>query len=242
MGMRPKRVRTWVACPHCHRDLDELAPKELGDLYADPQGDTFWKGRDVKLNATLRIILNTLIVGNSHHSRRDRDGGIFASVLHIAERADIGVESVKVMVSALRGAFRQVDPEFDHIEAGSNEWRWSETKVRRPLANSQKLRLTVYDNGEADWRGYHRVFLSEQEAKALAMIIKAAGRPVTASELAKATSTGTLRMGYAVVGRVRKKFAEVDPNIQIIGSLPKPSRHNKGGFYLALPEEMKKAA
>jgi hypothetical protein len=109
-----------------------------------------------------------------------------------------------VMMSNLRRAFREVDAGFDHIESGSNEWRWSMAKVRRPLANSQRLHLTVYDNGEADW-GFQRIFLSEQEARGLALIMKAGGNPVTAVELAAATRTGTQRMGWRLAERIRRE-------------------------------------
>jgi DNA-binding winged helix-turn-helix (wHTH) protein len=221
--VRPSRFHF---CPRCGVDLEELTVKQVGELIADPIGDTFWKGERVFLSASQRLMLDTLITGAGQISKRKIDRGFFASVQAIAERADISVDSVKVELSRIRKRFRAVDPSFDHIE---------EQPVQRPVAHWAPSKITLFDDNSVSWRSLYRVYLSPDEARGLALIIKARGEPVHVSKLMELIGKDRQMAGHRLVERIRAKFRAVDPEGIAIATA---GGHR--GYRLALPFETKK--
>lgn len=204
-GMPPRRLVEFTHCPNCHHNLDAERPRQVGDLWADPRGDTTWKGHYVDLSATLRILLHTLLTCADYRSRRVVDDGPFVSALTIAERLDMSIESAKVYISHLRNRFRAVDPEFDQIGTDwGNGWRWNAAgNVSKVVARSRDGVLVCYDNGTVIARN-HRLYLQPRVGSALTYIralVAASPDFVTNAALAKAagvTNTGGRSVQYAM--------------------------------------------
>lgn len=226
----PKSGRVLVACPSCGTDLRSLEPRRIGELYADPIGDTFWKGQKVRLSGAERLVLHSILTLRDYQSRRDRDNGHFVARVTIAERADISINALSVTMTHIRNKFRQIDPEFDQIEGQSGGYRWTLNRLPRPLARSDNPVLAVYDSGEAHWRNKYVVQLSEQEAAALVLLIEARGARVLAATLGRVSeqTKNSTRLGYELVRRIRLKFAAADDALPVIMSTPKACRVQAG--------------
>ena len=233
MNRSPKATRELLSCPSCGADLRALAPRRLGDLYADPIGDTFWRGQKVRLSPAERIVLHSILTAREYQSRRDRDSGHFVPRITIAERADISIGALSVTLTHIRNKFRQVDPDFNHIENEAGGYRWSLNKVPRPLARSERPVLIVYDNHEVHWRNKYVIQLSEQEAKALVLLIEARGARVSAAVIGGVSNhyKTPVRLGYELVRRLRIKFAAADDTFPVIVSTPNAAK-NQAGFSL----------
>lgn len=160
-ALPPRRIAELTHCPNCHHNLDAERPRHIGDLWADPRGDTVWKGRMVQLSDTLRILLHTLLTCADYRSRRVVDDGYFVTGLTIAERLDMSTDSAKVYISHLRNRFRSVDPEFDQIEVSWGVgYRWRAVgKAPKAVARSRNGRFVCYDNGTVTVAN-HRLFLN----------------------------------------------------------------------------------
>lgn len=220
------RHRRFAFCPCCGVDLEKLEPIRLGELYADPMGDTFWKGEPVDLTPTQRLILHSLLTARPSSQGKAGDAGPFISNWLIAERAGITTASLKSYMSLLRLKFRAIDPGFDHIETGKNEHRWSEKLLRSKVIASNSD-LTLFERGRVLWRNKFSIYLSEVESIVLCELIKADGRPVATRKLSEAC--GWSERGARRVPRlIRKKFGAAD-DIPIIGV---KQRH---GYFLIPP-------
>lgn len=214
-------------CPNCGHDLVALEPVQYGDLFADPRGDTYWKGQLVKLSPTQRIVLHTILTGTPPRSQgRDWQPGQFIDRLIIAERADTNIDNVDVFLSTIRSAFRQVDPDFNHIETKHGEgYRWSAIRVHQPIARFETA-FVLYDDGELIWRQKYRIFLSPVETKIMKLLLDARGEPVhwtKVCELLGRTETGSATR--AAMNRLRKRFREADPKTPAI-----PSHRQRGAM------------
>jgi hypothetical protein len=216
MGRPPDRPRELLVCPGCGLDLDQARPKRIGDLYADPLGDTYWKGRPVHLSSTQRLIVDGLVTVRPYQSRRDKEAGYFVSAIALAERSDLSVDSVNVEISRIRGLFRQVDPDFNHIEVSPGAgWRWSEQIVRKVVAAMGPW-VVLYDTHEVEWRRIYRIFLSPKEAVAMRLLIEARGEYVGAEPINLALGWNTPLGAKQACYAIRRKFAKADPATPIM--------------------------
>ena len=200
-------------CPNCGHDLQAMRPRRVGDLYADPFGETYWQGRQVKLSATQRLMVNSLLTD-----------GLFVNSLALAERCGITIDSVPVIMTAIRHAFRAVDPPFDMIESDrAHGWRWRERNVVRVAARYGPL--IIYDNRECSWQARYRVFLTFNEYIALVYIAERKGEWVDTIELREfineKTGGNSKFSASSLQTKLRKVFAAVDPS--------KPIFENKRG-------------
>lgn len=195
-------------------DLQRLEPLVLGDLLADPLGDTFWKGMRVPLTAAERLILHSMLTARPASQGVPGDKGPFIQAWVVAERAGVTASSLPTLISIMRSKFREIDPEFNHIESGKKEYRWSEKLLRNKII-ARNQDMTLYERGEVLWRGFHRIYLSEVEAIVLSELLRADGGYVSPARLGAACHWSA-RSAKRAVALVRKKFADADA-IPVIG-------------------------
>ncbi len=218
----PKGTRKWTVCPYCSRDLVALEPVRVGDLYHDPVGETYWKGQKVHLSPSERLILTALANAGGQVTRRTHEPCYAISASALAERADISVESLPVLMSNLRKSFRLLDPEFNMIETEKGSgYRWATINPSTILISQVGPRLTVFKNGECVWREKFRLKLSPWETRALVMLMEARGEIVSVEKLATLSGSGKFHTGHRVIELLRTKFKQVDPEIPIIMTAPR---------------------
>jgi DNA-binding response OmpR family regulator len=217
-GNPGRRRPRFKHCPKCGHDLEALEPIQYGDLFADPIGETFWKDQPVRITPTERIILHTLLTGTPPRSQgRDWQPGHFVDKLILAERADSTVDSIDVIVSNLRMKFRQVDPDFNHIETKHSEgYRWSAFRVHKPVARWGSGTFVLYDDGELVWRMRWRIFLSKQEMMVMQALLEAQGDYMHWTKINQAIGSATDSAARAAVNRLKQRFKETDPKVMAI--------------------------
>jgi DNA-binding response OmpR family regulator len=205
-------------CPNCGHDLVALEPVRYGDLSADPRGDTYWKGDLIRLSTNERIVLHTILTGKPPRSQgRDWQPGQFVDRFIIAERVDSTADSVDVTISNIRKAFRQVDPEFNHIETQHGTgYRWSAIRVHQSLARWGGGTFVLYDDGEVVWRQRIRIFLSPYETKVMKVLLDAQGSFLHWTKINQETGAETDSAARSAVNRLRNRFKEADPKSEAI--------------------------
>lgn len=230
-GRKPARHPELLACPGCGLDLSQQRVCEVGELWADPIGDTYWKGKPVRLSATLRLLLHSLLGRN------------FISGLVLAERLDATVDSVSVNLTHLRHAFRRVDPAFDQVETSHGEgWRWRTNAGTSKVIARKGQQFTLFANGEVLWRNRFRLFLEHgHQVAALKLLIEADG-PVGWRAICEAIGRQDLiekgkggpQQVHSVIAALRRRFAEADPKDPILAVKNSGGRTVKpnGGYRL----------
>lgn len=207
------RRREFLFCPDCGSDLERQRPRRIGDLFADPRGDTIWKGREVILTVAERIILHSLLTASDRQSRRDVDRGHFISALTIAERSDGAIGSLTVQLASIRRAFRQVDPGFNMIENRSGAgYRWRVgRKVPRVMARSRRhQRYVLHDDGALVVNKGVRVFFDPVKATRiiglLQALILADGEYVASAKLLALGGPGGPNALWDAMRRIRDRL------------------------------------
>lgn len=191
-----------------------MRPRRIGDLYADPAGDTLWKGREVIITATERILLHSLLTANDRQSRRDVDRGHFVSLMTLADRLDTSTETTKVYVSRIRRAFRLVDPDFDMIENESGVgYRWRVgSKAPAVTARARNGRYVLYDDGSLLLNNCVRVFFDARKAARILAILKALidaqGDFVTTARLEQLTGLRQRNGLSCAISRIRRRMED----------------------------------
>lgn len=235
---QPKQRPEILFCPKCGYDLDDARPRRLGDLYADPMGETFWKGERVHLTATERVVLSSIVTTEQRAANREELGS-YTSGLVIAERADLTIDSVKVVITRLRQAFQQVDPDFDHIETATGfGYRFVMSPVARVLCRLPGL--VLQSDGTATWQNRYRIFLNTGKGHQLTImtaLMRAAGELVSNRELIKLINAPCRTGPFIAISGIRKKFAEADARIPIIIGDKGNRRAGGAGYRIYLPKE-----
>jgi DNA-binding winged helix-turn-helix (wHTH) protein len=132
------------------------------------------------------------------------------------------------MLSRIRGKFKQVDPDFDHIESDyKHGYRWSEIHIKRQIAAFYP-NFVLYDNQELIWRQVYRVHLSAKESEVMRVLMEAKGEPRRWQQLDAELGFGednTKKLVYLL----RAKFEKTDPSAKAIHS------HRNEGYRLVAP-------
>lgn len=219
-GRPPRsRLRRFRFCPKCGTDLEKLHPIRVGDLYADPIGDTFWKGVEVKLTSTERVILNTLLTCEQMRWKRtDSGAGFYVSKEVVAERTDLGVDSLVVVMSRLRSKFVAVDSDFDNIETELKlGWRWSQVRIKKPVARF-KSGMILYDDGTLLWMNRYTLELTERERIIMKTLMRARGEYVSTFDLREAVGISENSALYTLLNGLKAKFKIAGPEyVAVVG-------------------------
>lgn len=214
-GPVPSQDPVYLCCPSCGFDLAKARPIRTGELYADPMGETYWKGQRVQLSVTHRLILSGILLAAQNKQ--------FATKLALAERSDITIDSLDVMIMQIRDRFKNVDPEFAHIVTEYGEgYKWVDSiEVKRVLIAAPEIPLTLYDNGEAYWQNRFIVKLPSggnkgNEMRVLKVLLAARGEFVSTEELTKRADISCKEAMALLISKLRKRFAAQDPKSEII--------------------------
>jgi DNA-binding response OmpR family regulator len=227
----PSKEPQFLCCPSCGFDLVKARPVRIGELYADPMGETYWKGKQVPLNANFRLILSGILLASQSNKP--------ALKLALAERADVGLDSVDVFICKLRDKFKQVDPDFNHIETVWGEgYKWSETPVRQTILSFPQIPLVIYDNGECHWQNRYLVKLAmsrgkNNQVKVLKALAEARGDFLNIDKIQEITGIPGRHGVYIVVQSIMDRFAETDPKSRII------INHPRRGYAICKPDWQK---
>jgi DNA-binding response OmpR family regulator len=224
----PGKEPQLLCCPSCGFDLVKARPIRVGELYADPLGETYWKGKRIEFNANFRLILSGILLASQNRHP--------AAKLALAERADISLNSVDVFIMKMRDMFKAVDPDFAHIETLWGEgYRWSETPVKQGIVSFPEIPLIMYDNGECHWQGRFMVKLAasrgkNNQVKVLKALAEARGDFLNIDKIQEITGIPGRHGVYIVVQAIMDKFAETDPKSRII------INHPRRGYAICKPD------
>ena len=111
---------TCTVCPNCGLDLEKFAPVQRGDL--DLQAHQIcWRGQKIQLSITCRLLVSALV-------RADGQTLTNTALIEAMGYDEVRDQfnSLKVLISRTRKAFKVVDPVFDAIETvwGAG-YRWA---------------------------------------------------------------------------------------------------------------------
>lgn len=114
------------SCPRCGTSLEAVEPSaSVGDLSISLYGDCWWKGCRVRLtNGELAMV----------HLLASNPGQFFTAeaMNNVRGSEDCLGNGAQVLMSRIRSAFREVDPDFDAIETDrtkrSRGYRWIGTQ------------------------------------------------------------------------------------------------------------------
>lgn len=225
----PDVRRELLFCPRCGTDLDNFRPRRIGDLFADPVGETYWKGQRVELNSTQRIILHSLLT-MKHVSRRKTEKGFFVSAEALAERVDATYKSIPVQIAYIRNAFRNVDPDFNHIEVSwGHGWRWSQKGEARNVI-ARMMYLVLHDDGTLLWLNKHRFYLTHKQTSFMKVLMDAKGDWVTGRQLIERAGFKNLTGPNYHSLQLRKLFKQAEPSKVLLETKSGGKGSYRGGY------------
>jgi two-component system response regulator ChvI len=111
---------TCAVCPNCGLDLERFEDTQRGDLTIRMH-EILWRGRRVSLTMSQRLMVSAIARADGKTVRRNALAGIIET-----EDSLDPFNVVAVLISRIRRAFRDVDPEFDALKTVWGEGiRWA---------------------------------------------------------------------------------------------------------------------